>query len=484
MKRDGKNVAAFTTTLVCFALIFCMAVPLTGAQASDTTPPVTNASVTGTTGNNGWYKAGSPVTVSLSAADNAGGSGVAHTYYRINGSSLVTYTTTITLPDGDNKFLFYSVDVAGNNEPVINGRNNISIKVDTILPTMNMTIKGNLSGGVYNGNNVTLNLTAKDNVSGISSISYSFDNTNWMSYTGNVTLPDGSYTIYYGCYDVAGNGYNNTTSVNVFNPVIGFSPDCNKWYTDGNNVTVFFTYPPSGDVDHVDFAYNSPNNVWHHSYDGTVYPMYLTTEGNITIYYKAVSASGLVGPVNSVWYGIDKTGPTIGVSFDGSYSKSKGWFSGDVTVHLNVNDPGPVTTEYSWDNKNWNSYTGPFNVARGSSRTIYFRTADIAGRTASGSQFIYFAPATMDQGAMSDSVYINGVTYSGNPTATASPTMVPTLQPTNIPIPTPNIQPSPTAVPDISTGSGNPLAIAILIGVLAFLGIAAAAVYLFMFKPK
>ncbi|HTY90438.1 MAG TPA: hypothetical protein VMC84_04610 [Methanocella sp.] len=479
MKRDGKNAGAFLATIMCLTFICGMTLPLL-AQAADTTPPVTNASVSGTVGNNGWYT--TTPTVSLSATD-AGGSGVAHTYYRINGSQLITYTTSFTLPDGSNSLLFYSVDNAGNTEPTISGHNSIVINVDTEKPTMNITIKGSIINGYYNGT-ATLNLTARDNVSGISSISYSYDNTNWNSYTGNVTLKDGSYTLYYGCYDNAGNAYNNSTTLQVFNPEIDFNPTCNKWYTDVSSFNIYFILPPSGDVDHVDFAFNDPKSTWHHSNDSTVYPIYHSAQGNTTIYYRAVSASGLMGNMKSVWYGIDTVAPTIGVSFDGEYSKSKGWFSSDITVHLNVNDPGPVTTEYSWDNSHWSTYSGPFKVSKGSSRTIYFRTTDLGGRSASGSQFIYFAPTTMNQGAMSDSVWINGVTYSGNPTATTSPTTAPTAMPTSMPIPTPVLQPSPTATPDVSTGSGDPLAIAILIGVLAFLGIAAAAVYLFVFKPK
>lgn len=480
MIRDGKSAAAPASAFLCLVFI-CLGLLPALAQAADTTPPVTNVSVTGTAGDNGWYRYGSAVTVTLTATDDD--SGVAHTYYRINGSQLVTYNGSFTLGEGSHTLLFYSVDNSGNTESITNGRNNISVKVDTVSPTMNLTIKGSLSGGYYNGT-ATVNLTAYDNCSGIRSIAYSYDNSNWLNYTGNFSLLDGSYTLYYGCYDFAGNAYNDSTSVQVFNPVIGFSPECCKWYTDGNNITVYFTLPPSGDVNHVDFAYNSLTGTWYHSNDTSVYPMYLADEGNTTIYYRAVSASGLVGDTYHVWYGIDKYAPTVGISFDGSYSKSKGWFSSDITAHINVNDKGSYTAYWSWDNSSWNTYGGAFTIAKQSSKMIYYKAVDVAGRTAYGSSFVYFAPVTMDQGSMSDSVWINGVTYSGNPTATASPTTVPTAEPTSTPVPTPSTQPTPTATPDVSTGSGDPLAIAILIGVLAFLGIAAAAVYLFMFKPK
>lgn len=480
MKRVGKNTAAIAASVVCIVLIICTLLPLSGAQAADTTPPVTNASLTGTMGNNGWNT--TTVTVSLQADDNVGGSGVAHTYYRINGSQPVTYTSSFSLSDGSHTLLFFSDDNAGNTEPITNGRNNISVKVDTEKPIMNLTIIGNLVGEYYNGT-TRLNLTAKDNCSGVSSISYSYDNVHWMSYTGNITnLPDGSYTFYYGCYDAAGNAYNNSTSIKVFNPEIGFSPEPNLWYTDVNYFYIYFTLPPSGDVDHVDFAFNNPTN-WYHSNDSRYYPINHTAQGNTTIYYRAVSASGLVSDVKKVWYGIDSTAPTVSLEISGDKS-SKGWYNGDITVKVIANDPGYATGYWSWNNKSWNTYTDPFTIKWQSSRRIYYKASDIAGREVYGNQFIYFRPAGMDQGAMSNSVYINGETISGNPTATGTPTIEPTPRPTIIPNPTPELVPSTTAVPDISTGSGNPLAIAVLVGVLAFLGIAAAAVYLFMTKRK
>ncbi len=56
------------------------------SEPPDQTPPTTTISCNGTLGNHGWYI--SNVTVTLSAADNPGGSGVAQTKYSLDGGTV------------------------------------------------------------------------------------------------------------------------------------------------------------------------------------------------------------------------------------------------------------------------------------------------------------------------------------------------------------------------------------------------------------
>ncbi|BAI60403.1 hypothetical protein MCP_0331 [Methanocella paludicola SANAE] len=482
MNRVGKSMGAFAATIICFVLVCGSTLPL--ALAADTTPPVTNASLVGTyNSTSGWYYGDSGPTVSLSATDD--NSGVAHTYYRLDSNAEVTYTSSFTIADGSHTLAFRSVDNAGNTETLSASHNYLTLNVDIIKPTLNITINGkwNATAGCYSGN-TSVNLTASDKGSGVSSIQYSFDNSNWKDYAGNITIPDGSNTLYYRSYDKAGNVNASSMAFNVFNPEILTSPAHDTWY-DHYIYGIMFVKPASNDTRYIQYSYSSDHKVWY-TYDmDNPAPFDLFKEGNYSIWYRAVSRSGNTSDIRFMWFGIDITPPTIGISYDGDMSRSKGWFNGDVTVHINANDNGSISrTEYSWDNSNWNTYKDPFKVTWGKSRTIFYRTFDMYDRTASGSTFIYFRPGSVDQGPMSDTVYINGSTSGGNPTATASPTENPTPVPTQQPTPTPTIEPSATPVPDTSSGSGNPLAIAVLVGVLAFLGIAAAAVYLFMSKKK
>ena len=84
----------------------------------DTASPTTTITLNPSSpnGSNGWYKGTSP-TFTLSATD-AGGSGVATTYYEIDGGTPTAYPgAAVTIPDGSAQTISYwSVDDTGNTE--------------------------------------------------------------------------------------------------------------------------------------------------------------------------------------------------------------------------------------------------------------------------------------------------------------------------------------------------------------------------------
>lgn len=125
---------------------WCLEVHVTN---NDTTPPVTNCTITGT----------NPVTITLTATDYE--SGVAYTKYSLDNGSWTTYTTPFTVSaPGWHTLSFYSVDNAGNIELT----NTRTFYVPT-LPTI--TIQGGLgiTVSIHNGGdsdyafNCSVNLT-------------------------------------------------------------------------------------------------------------------------------------------------------------------------------------------------------------------------------------------------------------------------------------------------------------------------------------
>ena len=78
------------------------------APVTDTTAPVTTSDAKAT------YV--SSAAIKLTAADNAGGSGVAATYYKLDGGAQVTGTSIATTVLGSHTIEFWSADVAGNIE--------------------------------------------------------------------------------------------------------------------------------------------------------------------------------------------------------------------------------------------------------------------------------------------------------------------------------------------------------------------------------
>ncbi len=98
---------------------------------SDTTAPVTIASVAGVSGANGWHVA--PVEVSLSATDEEGGSGVAATYYALDGGAVQVYRAPLAISaDGVHQIEFWSVDNIGN----IEERRTQTVKIDQAAPSV------------------------------------------------------------------------------------------------------------------------------------------------------------------------------------------------------------------------------------------------------------------------------------------------------------------------------------------------------------
>ncbi|MBU5636883.1 chitobiase/beta-hexosaminidase C-terminal domain-containing protein [Geomonas sp. Red69] len=83
--------------------------------AIDATPPTTTINVAGVRGGGGGYA--SAVTVTLTAADDAGGAGVARTDYSLDGVTWQPYSAPFVLDtDGDSYLSVRSTDLAGNVE--------------------------------------------------------------------------------------------------------------------------------------------------------------------------------------------------------------------------------------------------------------------------------------------------------------------------------------------------------------------------------
>jgi len=131
----------------------------------DLTPPVTSA----TFDSERWYD--QDITIVLTATD--AGSGIKDTYYKINDGPIQSVTEngqpTITEESNNNKIEFWSVDTTGNEEmhQVIE-----NIKLDK-TPSVTST---NFDPNPYYYEDVTINLTAIDNVSGVAETYYRINN--------------------------------------------------------------------------------------------------------------------------------------------------------------------------------------------------------------------------------------------------------------------------------------------------------------------
>ena len=139
-------------------------VKTSAAAKVDTTAPSTSDDVDGL-----WHAA--PVTVTLTAADDAGGSGIDATYYTVGvspatpttASAVYTSGTKPTLADGE-RISYLTVDAVGNAEAVTTSG---PVKVDTTAPATTDDVDG-----LWHPAPVTVTLTAADAQSGVDATYY------------------------------------------------------------------------------------------------------------------------------------------------------------------------------------------------------------------------------------------------------------------------------------------------------------------------
>ncbi|MBX6341810.1 MAG: PxKF domain-containing protein [Thermomicrobiaceae bacterium] len=166
----------------------------------DKTAPTTAASVPPPDGANGWYKTRPAVT--LSASDAL--SGVATTYYSLDGGAAQAYAQPVVVGDGIHTLAYWSVDAAGNVET----SHSLTLQVDTQGPAI--TIGGVTGGATYTlGAVPTPSCAATDGGSGLVGGCSG-------TLTGGTPNGVGTYTYTATATDAAGN----TTTVSVTYRVI------------------------------------------------------------------------------------------------------------------------------------------------------------------------------------------------------------------------------------------------------------------------
>jgi len=169
----------------------------------DNTPPATEHEFEGITGDEGWFV--SNVTVTLSADDVT--SGVNYTMYKLNDGDWITYVDPFVVTEnGDYTIYYYSVDLAGNIEPTIEG--NFKIEHDVVPPVTTHDFEGTLGDNDWYTSIVIVTLIAEDESNGVYYTMYKLDDDiEWQEYNGPISVTeDGEqHTIMYYSVDFVGN---------------------------------------------------------------------------------------------------------------------------------------------------------------------------------------------------------------------------------------------------------------------------------------
>lgn len=295
--------------------------------------------------------------VELTAKDNL--SGVAKTYYSINGSEYVEGTSIIVNQEGINEFAYYSVDAAGNKEEVKTAKINIDKTEPITLAKVPET---------WVNQHVSFMLTAIDENSGVSKSYYSINGSEYVEGTNVIVEREGINQISYYSVDSAGNKEEAKTAVvqiDKTKPVTTTDVPKN-WVKDNVPVTLDATDANSG----IAKTYYSINGSEYQ--EGTTFVV--ESEGVNEISYYSVDTAGNREAINTKKVKIDKTAPVT------TYAGPSNWVKDDAAVTLTAADEhsGVAKTYYSINGSDFVEGT-TFEVTQGGVNQISYYSIDTAG---------------------------------------------------------------------------------------------------------
>jgi outer membrane protein assembly factor BamB len=342
----------------------------------DSSAPTTLLAKTGTAGNDGWYRG--PVQVSLSATDTR--SGVAASYYTVDGGAAQPYTGPFTISaNAEHQINFWSVDKVGNTE----SQQPASIKIDSVGPVTQNAVSGQHGSNGYFTGPVQWTLTATDNLSGVANIYYKVDDGPTQTYADPFTVSgDGTHPVNYWSVDVAGNSSSVGTvyiRIDATMPVtvaaLSGPPGASGWYSTPVTITLSATETGSGLVSsYYTLDWGQPI-----TYTG---PFTISTSGVHRVFYWSADLAGNYEPLQYMDIKVDMTAPSTQANMGGVTTDS-GWWRNAPEVRFTVTDgeSGTVNTYYTIDEGATQTYTTAFNVSGGGTHVVKYWSVDAVGNT-------------------------------------------------------------------------------------------------------
>jgi large repetitive protein len=290
-------------------------------------------------------------TVQLTGQDEL--SGIAKTYYSINGSEFVEGTSVVVEEEGTNEISYYSVDEAGNKEEV----KTTEIKIDKTAPTTSSDVTE-----TWVQNDVTFTLSAVDEHSGVKRTYYSINGSEYVEGTSFVVEQEGINEItYYSVDDVGNKEEVKTAQVKIDKTAPTTSSDGPEtWVQDDVTVTLTVADEHSG-VAKTFYSINGTEYV-----EGTT--VVVPNEGVNEISFYSVDAVGNKEEVKTAEVKIDKTAPAT------SSNEPVEWVNEDVLVTLAAADEhsGVSTTYHSINGSDYVEGTSFVVVNEGINEISYY----------------------------------------------------------------------------------------------------------------
>lgn len=234
------------------ATVNYLATSITGLTVSGSKPyqydashPNINGTLNGIAGANGWFI--TSVDINASASDPVSGSGISTFEYNRNNGGWNSFPGTLSLTDGAYSLSLRASDVAGN---VV--ETNQTIQVDTITPTLDVSVVGTVGSNGWYTSDVQINVTGNDSGSGVSSIEYELNSSGWLSYSTPLNITDGVHNLSLRVIDNAGNLTEGTQTflIDTVTPAVDLSLNgikgANGWYNSAVQVSASASDSGSG----------------------------------------------------------------------------------------------------------------------------------------------------------------------------------------------------------------------------------------------
>ena len=300
-----------------------------------------------------------PVTLSAFATDTLSG---IDKYYYLNADSEWVEGSTLEVT-ANGTYSFKVLDNAGN-ETV---KDVVVDRIDTVIPELEVT--GNATD--WTNKDVVLAVSASDDSSGIASVEYSADGSNWKKVVNGTVTVSKVQTVQFRAADVAGN-VSKVVSVDVDlidkeAPVITVTGNAADWTNKSVNLTVEAVDAACG-LGKLEYSFD--NTKWNVIKSGDM----VKVDNNTTVYVKATDKLGQVATQEISVSKIDKTAPELAVT-----GNAVEWTAGNVTLFIAASDlmSGIAKVEYTLDNTTWKSVDDSVVISKNS--TVAFRAYDNAG---------------------------------------------------------------------------------------------------------
>jgi peptidoglycan/xylan/chitin deacetylase (PgdA/CDA1 family) len=370
----------------------------TGSQLIevDTTPPTSSIECNALPCSSGTYS--EPVSVSLDAQDNAGGSGVSQIRYTTDGSDPTPtngtlYVSPFPFTVGATTTVRYrAFDAAGNagagNTQLIKVATPTTIQLTS--PTAGSTVSGTVTLSATTSDTTAdhVDFTVDGALVGTSPASpYAYD---WDS----TTVADGQHTITAEAMDAGGavlaadsvmvsvenQGADTTPPTSTI--ACSGSPCSSGFYKSGVSVALAATDGAGGSgVSSIRYTTDGSDPT---ATTGSVYSGSFSIAATTTVKYRAFDNAGNAEPVNTQLIQIDVVAPSSSITCQGAACMS-GFYTAAVTVHLSATDSGGSGIDfiqYTTDGSTPTASNGtPFtsDLTLTATTTVKYRAFDRAG---------------------------------------------------------------------------------------------------------